>query len=269
LRLDRLVVKDEAGATRLEVSLSVAPGEIVGLAGVEGNGQSQLGLVLAGLLRPTSGHVTLEGRDVTGLPPRALTALGVGIVPEDRHAVGCHLGLSVAENLFLGDLRRFTRFGLLRRDKLARAAAARMREFDVRADGPHAAMGSLSGGNQQKVVLARELSLASLRFLLAAQPTRGLDVGAVEAVYTQIRAARDRGAGVLLVSSELDELVAVADRILVIYKGRIVGALAAAAPGAREAIGALMSGRGAGAAASGPPEPEGPPSAPGPEALAS
>ena len=116
-----------------------------------------------------------------------------------------------------------------------------MKTFDIRADGPNAPMSSLSGGNQQKVVLARELALASLTFLLAAQPTRGLDVGAVEAVYTQIRAARERGAGVLLVSSELDELVTVADRILVIYKGRIVGELDAT-PGSRQAIGALMSG---------------------------
>jgi simple sugar transport system ATP-binding protein len=242
LRVEELVVKDGAGATRLEVSLAVQRGEIVGLAGVEGNGQSQLGAVLAGLLAPTAGKVMIDGRDVTGLPPRELTRLGVGIVPEDRHAVGCHLGLSVAENLFLGELPRFTRFGLLRREALARAAEERMKAFDVRADGPGAPMSSLSGGNQQKVVLARELSLVPLRFLLAAQPTRGLDVGAVEAVYAQIRAARDRGVGVLLVSSELDELIAVADRILVIYKGRIVGALPAAR-GQREAIGALMSGR--------------------------
>jgi simple sugar transport system ATP-binding protein len=241
LRVEDLVVKDDAGATRLEVSFFVRRGEIVGLAGVEGNGQSQLGMVLAGLAAPDAGKISVAGRDVTGARPRELTRLGVGIVPEDRHAVGCHLGLSVAENLYLGDLPRFTRFGLLRRERLARAAEARMKEFDVRADGSDAPMGSLSGGNQQKVVLARELSLDPLRFLLAAQPTRGLDVGAVEAVYTQIRAARDRGAGVLLVSSELDELIAVADRIMVIYKGRIVGELAAARE-CRETIGALMSG---------------------------
>jgi ABC-type uncharacterized transport system ATPase subunit len=244
LRVEGLVVQDEAGVTRLDVSFSVRQGEIVGLAGVEGNGQSQLGLALAGLLRATAGKIMLDGRDVTGLPPRALTGLGVGIVPEDRHAVGCHLGLSVAENLFLGHLGRFTRFGLLRRGALTRAADDRMTEYDVRAGGSAAAMSSLSGGNQQKVVLARELSLDPLRFLLAAQPTRGLDVGAVEAVYAGIRAARNRGAAVLLVSSELDELLAVADRILVIYKGRIVGTLPAAAE-CRQALGSLMSGHGA------------------------
>jgi ABC-type uncharacterized transport system ATPase subunit len=242
LRLEGLVVKDAGGAARLEVSFTVRRGEIVGLAGVEGNGQSQLGLVLAGLLAPDSGFVKVAGEDVTGLAPRALTRRGVGIVPEDRHAIGCHLGLSVAENLFLGQLARFTRCGLLRREALARGAALRMKEFDVRADGSDAPMGSLSGGNQQKVVLARELSLDPLRFLLAAQPTSGLDVGAVEAVYAQIRAARDRGVGVLLVSSELDELIAVADRIMVIYKGQIIGTLPARRE-SREAIGALMSGQ--------------------------
>jgi simple sugar transport system ATP-binding protein len=242
LRVEGLVVKDDAGVIRLDVAFSVRQGEIVGLAGVEGNGQSPLGLVLAGLLAPSAGRVNIDGHDVTRLSPRALTRLGVGIVPEDRHAIGCHLGLTVAENLFLGDLRRFTRLGLLRRDLLASEAEARMQVFDVRAGGSGAPMSSLSGGNQQKAVLARELSLDPLRFLLAAQPTRGLDVGAVEAVYTAIRAARDRGAGVLLVSSELDELMAVADRILVIYKGRIVGTLPAVRE-CRQAIGALMSGQ--------------------------
>ena len=158
--------------------------------------------------------------------------------------MGCHLGLSVAENLFLGDLGRFTRLGLLRRQAMAEAARGHMAAFDVRADGPGARMASLSGGNQQKLVLARELSLDPLRCLLAAQPTRGLDAGAVEAVYGQVQAARDRGVGVLLISSELDELIAVADRILVIYKGRIIGERPAR-PEYREEIGALMSGKGA------------------------
>jgi ABC-type uncharacterized transport system ATPase subunit len=238
LRVEGLVVRGE-----LDVSFSVRKGEIVGLAGVEGNGQSPLALVLAGLLRPQAGRVVLEGEEVTGLAPRELTRRGVAVVPEDRHATGCHLGLSVAENLFLGELGRFTRFGLLRRDRLARESAVRMTAYDIRADGGDAPMAALSGGNQQKVVLARELSLDPLRFLLAAQPTRGLDVGAVEAVYTGIRAARDRGAAVLLISSELDELMAVADRILVIYKGRIVGTLPPVRE-CRQAIGALMAGQG-------------------------
>jgi simple sugar transport system ATP-binding protein len=242
LRLDGLQVKDAAGAMRLDVSFSVKRGEIVGLAGVEGNGQSQLGAVLAGLLAPSAGRVLVRGVDVTGQPPATLTRIGVGIVPEDRHAVGCHLELSVAENLFLGDLKRFTRFGLLHRAAMGRAAEERMQAYDIRAGGPGAPMSSLSGGNQQKAVLARELALEPLVFLLAAQPTRGLDVGAVEAVYTEIRGACDRGAGVLLVSSELDELLAVADRVLVIYRGRILGELPAR-PEHRGAVGAMMSGQ--------------------------
>ena len=242
LEIDGLVVKDAAGATRLDVSLSVRRGEIVGLAGVEGNGQSQLGAVLAGLLAPASGRLRVGGTDVTGWPPRALSRAGVGIVPEDRHAVGCHLALSVAENLLLGTLDRYTRFGLLRRDRMLRAAEERMNAYDVRAAGPDAPMASLSGGNQQKVVLARELALDPLVFLLAAQPTRGLDVGAVESVYTEIRRACARGAGVLLISSELDELLAVADRVLVIYRGRIVGELPARLEH-KDAVGTLMSGQ--------------------------
>ena len=244
LRLEGLQVKDAAGAVRLDVSFAVHRGEIVGLAGVEGNGQSQLGAVLAGLVAPSAGRVFVRGMDVTGLRPKTLTRIGVGIVPEDRHAVGCHLQLSVAENLFLGELRPFTRFGLLRRGAMARAAEERMKTYDIRAAGPDAPMSSLSGGNQQKAVLARELTLDPLVFLLAAQPTRGLDVGAVEAVYTEIRRACDRGAGVLLVSSELDELLAVADRVLVIYRGRILGELPGH-PDHRAAVGAMMSGQAA------------------------
>jgi simple sugar transport system ATP-binding protein len=242
LEIEGLVVKDAAGATRLDVSLSVRRGEIVGLAGVEGNGQSQLGAVLAGLLAPAAGRLRVGGTDVTGFSPRALSRIGVGIVPEDRHAVGCHLALSVAENLLLGRLDEYTRFGLLRRDRMLRAAEERMKAYDVRAAGPDAPMSSLSGGNQQKVVLARELALDPLVFLLAAQPTRGLDVGAVEAVYTEIRRACTRGAGVLLISSELDELLAVADRVMVIYRGRIVGELPASLKH-KDAVGSLMSGQ--------------------------
>ena len=178
---------------------------------------------------------------MTGAAPKDITACGVGIVPEDRHAVACVSELSIAENLCLGATRRYSRFGLLDRSAMSRDAATLMREFDVRASSPDAPMSSLSGGNQQKAVLARELSLAPLKFLLAAQPTRGLDVSAVEAVYGRIQAARDRGLGVLLISSELSELIAVSDRVAVMYRGRIVGEMAATAAN-REAIGAMMSG---------------------------
>jgi ABC-type uncharacterized transport system ATPase subunit len=240
---DGLTVHDRHGAVRLDnFTLEIKPGEIVGLAGVEGNGQSELGMVLAGLLRPTEGHFYIGDTDLTHAGAAAVTAVGGGIVPEDRHAVACVTAMSVAENMYLNKLDRFTRFGLLQRGALNAAAKEQMREFDVRAASPEVAFSGLSGGNQQKAVLARELTLDPLVALVAAQPTRGLDVSAVEAVYRQIRAAARRGVGVLLISSELDELIAVADRIAVLYRGRLVGERPAEMS-ERGAIGALMSGQ--------------------------
>lgn len=175
------------------------------------------------------------------MSPKELTAAGIGVVPEDRHSVGCVLEMSVAENMFLNRLEGFTSFGFLRRKELIQAALALMARFDVRAASPEVAFSALSGGNQQKAVLAREIMLPNLSFLLAAQPTRGLDVGAVAAVYGHIRTACAHGAAVLLISSELDELIAVADRIVVLYRGRIMGNCAAEAS-ERERIGAMMAG---------------------------
>jgi simple sugar transport system ATP-binding protein len=235
-------VCDADGVLRLDnFTLMVEPGEIVAVAGVEGNGQSELGAVLSGMLAPDTGRFFVAGEEMTGRAPRALTAAGCGVVPEDRHALGCVAGLSVAENLMLDRLVRFRRFGLLDRTAMHAAARALMQRFDVRAAGPEAVFGGLSGGNQQKAVLARELTLDGLQFLLAAQPTRGLDVGAVEAIYAHIRAAADRGVGVLLISSELDELLAVADRVVVLYRGRVMGTCAAHAS-QRPRIGAWMAG---------------------------
>jgi general nucleoside transport system ATP-binding protein len=240
---DGLTVHDRHGAMRVDnFTLEIRPGEIVGLAGVEGNGQSELGMVLAGLMRPTEGRFFIGGTELTHAGAAAVTAVGGGIVPEDRHAVACVTAMSVAENMFLNKLDLFTRFGLLQRGPLAQAAWKQMREFDVRAASPEVAFSGLSGGNQQKAVLARELTLDPLVALVAAQPTRGLDVSAVEAVYRQIRAAARRGVGVLLISSELDELIAVADRIAVLYRGRLVGERPAEM-NERGAIGALMSGQ--------------------------
>lgn len=242
---DGLGVRDRHGAARLDnFTLEIRAGEIVGLAGVEGNGQSELGMVLAGLLRPSAGRFFIGETDLTYAGAAAVTAAGGGIVPEDRHAVACVTAMSVAENMYLNKLGQFTRFGLLRRKALNEAARGLMRNFDVRAAGPEATFSGLSGGNQQKAVLARELTLSPLKALIAAQPTRGLDINAVEAVYRQIRAAANHGAGVLLISSELDELIAVADRIVVLYRGRLVGERPARAS-ERGAIGALMSGQAA------------------------
>jgi ABC-type uncharacterized transport system ATPase subunit len=242
LMVDGLSVRDPAGVMRLDnFTLIVSRSEIVGIAGVEGNGQSELAAVLAGMMPCTQGRFFVGGAELTGHTPRQITAAGVGVVPEDRHAVGCITGMSVAENLFIHCLGRFRRWSLLDRQALRSAALDVMKDFDVRAAGPDIAFGGLSGGNQQKAVLGRELGTAGLRFLLAAQPTRGLDVGAVEAVYGQIRKACERGVGVLLISSELDELLSVAHRIVVLYRGRIMGECVAHAS-ERDRIGAMMAG---------------------------
>ena len=242
LMVDGLCVRDAEGVARLDnFTLMVHRHEIVGIAGVEGNGQSELAAVLSGMLPASAGRFFVKGQELTGRTPKQITAAGVGVVPEDRHAVGCITGMSLAENLFLSRLKNFSRWGLLDRDRLRTAAQGVMKEFDVRAAGPEIAFGSLSGGNQQKAVLGRELGTEGLSFLLAAQPTRGLDVGAVEAVYGQIRAACERGVGVLLISSELDELLSVAHRIVVLYRGRIMGECAAHAS-ERDRIGAMMAG---------------------------
>jgi general nucleoside transport system ATP-binding protein len=241
-QVDGLTVRDMQGVTRLDsFTLTLNSGEIIGIAGVEGNGQSELTAVLSGMLVPTSGRFFLRDLDLTYAGPKAITDAGIGVVPEDRHAVGCIAGMSVAENIFLNRLDQFTRYGFLRRGALNTSARALMEQFDVRAAGPEIAFSSLSGGNQQKAVLARELTLKNLAVLLAAQPTRGLDVGAVAAVYGQIRAASARGVGVILISSELDELLSVAHRVVVLYRGRIMGTCAAD-PEQRERIGAMMAG---------------------------
>lgn len=249
MQADGLTYLDDDGFSRLDsVSFTVAAGEVVGIAGVEGNGQSELGEILAGLLRPTSGHWYVGEKDLSNATTLAAMAEGVGIVPEDRHRVAVANGLSLADNMLNNRLRYYTRWGLLDRNRMRGDASRMMEQFDVRATGPDATMSGLSGGNQQKAVLARELTTPGLRFLLAAQPTRGLDVGAVDAVYRLIREACDKGVGVLLISSELDEVLSVADRILVMYRGRIV-ARRAAHSASRDEIGALMAGHEAGAAA--------------------
>lgn len=245
LMVDGLTVRDAHGVTRLDkFTVIVSPGEIVGVAGVEGNGQVELAAVLSGLAAPTEGRFFVAGRELTGQSSKAVTAAGAGIVPEDRHASGCITAMSVAENLVLNRLGRYRRRGLLDREALRRDAIALMERYDVRAASPDVAFGGLSGGNQQKAVLARELTTDRLCFLLAAQPTRGLDVGAVEAVYGHIVAACRQGVGVLLISSELDELLQVADRIVVLYRGRVMGECAAS-PMQRERIGAWMAGHAA------------------------
>ncbi|KAF0845499.1 ABC transporter ATP-binding protein [Nocardia caishijiensis] len=243
LTVDRVTVRRPDGSVALDgARLTVRSGEIVGVAGVEGNGQSELVAMLGGGTPVHAGTVTLAGTDITAASPATRTSLGLGVVPEDRHRDGMVADMTLAENLFLGRLARFRRFGLLDRQAMRRAAQAELDRFDVRAAGPSVPMGSLSGGNQQKVVLARELSTPHLRCLVAAQPTRGLDIGAVDFVLTRLRRAAADGCGVLVVSSEVPELLALCDRVFVAYRGALTGPVDTAAPAAAQRISELMMG---------------------------
>jgi simple sugar transport system ATP-binding protein len=223
-----------------DVSLDVAAGEIVGVAGVSGNGQTELVEVLSGMRRPTGGSITVGNTDVTNADPTAVMRAGVGRIPEDRHSalVG---DLSVAYNLVLERLDEFRRGGRIDEPAVRAHAEALIERFDIRAQ-PDDPVVSLSGGNIQKVLLARVLS-RDPRVLVVSQPTRGLDVGATEYVRSQLLAARQRGAAVLLVSEDLDELLALADRLVVLYEGRIVGQMPAGEADV-EHLGMLMAGRG-------------------------
>jgi general nucleoside transport system ATP-binding protein len=206
------------------VSLDVREGEIVGIAGVDGNGQAELVEAITGLRRLTGGTIAVAGHDLSHASARASLDAGVGHIPEDRHRRGLVLEFTLAENLALHDYRRApaSRMGILSPGRLVTRARDLLIEFDVRGGGPQTLAGALSGGNQQKVVIARELS-DDPKLLVAAQPTRGLDVGAIEFVHRRLVGERDRGRAILLVSFELDEILGLSDRILVMYGGRIAG----------------------------------------------
>jgi simple sugar transport system ATP-binding protein len=225
LEVEDLHVTDvrELAAVR-GVSFSVRAGEIVGIAGVDGNGQTELIDAIAGLRKPASGRIAVEGRDVTGESANEILDAGLGHIPEDRQRRGLVLDFSLAENLALHDFDKppASRFGWLFPSRLIERARRLLREFDVRGGGPPTPAASLSGGNQQKVVVAREVS-RNPRVLVAAQPTRGLDVGAIEFVHRRLVQERDNGRAILLVSFELDEILSLSDRILVLYEGQIVG----------------------------------------------
>ena len=225
-----------------DVSLTVHAGEIVGVAGVQGNGQTELVEVLTGLRVAQSGDIAVGGTDVTRASPRRIAKLGVAHIPEDRHRLGMVDRYSIADNLVLNayDQPPFARGFQRRARAIADHAVDVMQRFDIRAPGPFTPAGSLSGGNQQKMVAARELS-RPLRLLIAAQPTRGLDVGAAAFLHQQIIAQRNAGCAVLLVSAELDEILALADRIAVMYRGQLLATMEAHAA-SRDLLGRLMAG---------------------------
>jgi simple sugar transport system ATP-binding protein len=201
------------------VSFQVRPGEILGIAGVEGNGQTELIEAIAGLTLPTSGAIVLNGRDVTSEYVRARGDAGISHIPEDRHRRGLLMDYSVAENLVLGQQHRFAKGLALDRERISRNAGEQVKGYDIRPTDPSLPARALSGGNQQKVVVAREM-MRDFHLLLAAQPTRGVDVGAVELIHARLRQARDAGKAILLVSAELTEVLALADRVAVMYAGR-------------------------------------------------
>ena len=229
-----------------DVSFEVREGEVLAIAGVQGNGQTELTEALLGLQKRVTGTITLDGRRMRGLAVKDVLGAGVGFVPEDRTIDGLVADFTIAENLMLdrSDSPPFVRAGTLQLAGLAAFAEEKVTEFDIRAQGIGTHVGRLSGGNQQKVVLARELS-RDLRLFVAAQPTRGLDVGSIEFVHSRIIRTRDAGVPVIVVSTELDEVVALADRIAVMYRGSIVGIVPGDTP--RDVLGLMMAGEGAAA----------------------
>lgn len=231
------------GEALTDVSLAVRRGELVGVAGVDGNGQRELALAIAGLV-PARGRVMIGGTDASAATPARRLALGLAHIPEDRHHGGLVLDASVADNLALGRRDVTGRFAI-DRAAVAKHAAARIADLDIRPADPAAIVRALSGGNQQKVVIGRELSRPVLRAVVASQPTRGVDLGAVARIHDRLRAAAVAGAGVLVISADLDELLALCHRIVVLLRGRVVGEVGGEAlrgEHSRSALGALMTG---------------------------
>ena len=242
LVVENLTVTDAAGAVLVdEASFEVRGGEVLAIAGVQGNGQTELTEALLGLQEKVRGSVRLNGQELVGRSVRQILDAGVGFVPEDRGVDGLVKEFSIAENLMLdrSNGAPFVKNGALQlraRDEFAKAKIA---EFDIRTQGPTQAAGRLSGGNQQKIVLARELS-RELSLFVAAQPTRGVDVGSIEFIHKRVIETRDAGVPVIVISTELDEVAALADRILVMYRGRIVGIVPGDTP--RDVLGLMMAG---------------------------
>jgi simple sugar transport system ATP-binding protein len=222
------------------VSFAIAPGEILGIAGVEGNGQTELLDALAGLRPVRSGAIQVAGRDITALSVRARGDAGLSHIPEDRHARGLILDYTIAENLILGQQHRYAAGVRMDSDAIVANARRQIEAYDIRPAVPSVPARALSGGNQQKIVIAREMS-RSFQVLLAAQPTRGVDVGAIEFIHARLREARDAGKAILLVSADLAEVLALSDRIAVMYGGQLATILARR-DASEEVLGPYMTG---------------------------
>lgn len=243
LKMADLEVHDARGVTAVkDFSLEVKSGEIVGIAGIDGNGQTELIQAITGLTKVQAGHVLLQGKEVTNKRPRQITEAGVGHIPEDRLRFGMEVDMTLSENLALQTYYKapLSKNGVLQTDEMDKLANKLVEEFDVRAAGIQVTAGSMSGGNQQKAVIARELNRDN-ELIIAAQPTRGLDVGAIEYIHQRLIAQRNAGKAVLVVSFELDEILNLSDRIAVINAGKIVGIVDAKDTNKQE-LGLLMTG---------------------------
>lgn len=243
LRVENLVIKDEHhdGLAVNNISFEICAGEVLGIAGIQGNGQTELVEALAGLHPVQAGQITIDGQEATNKTPRQITEMGVSHVPEDRQRDGLVLSFPIKDNMTLNTYYKdFAKGIVIDEAKVDRVAAQWVKDFDVRTPSIETPAGSLSGGNQQKVIVAREFS-RPLKLLIASQPTRGVDVGSIEYIHARIIEKRDEGAAILVVSTELDEVRALSDRIAVMFDGHIVTIVPADAV-TKEQLGLLMAG---------------------------
>ena len=243
LSIKDLVVNENRGVPAVKnLSLDVRAGEIVGIAGIDGNGQSELVQAITGLRKVKSGSITIKGKEVVGLSPRKITEMQVSHVPEDRHRDGLVLDMMLSENMALQTYYKepLSKNGILNYNNITSYARKLMDEFDVRAASESVPASALSGGNQQKAIIAREID-RNPDLLIVSQPTRGLDVGAIEYIHKRLIEERDKGKAVLVVSFELDEILNVSDRIAVIHDGKIQGIVTPAETNKQE-LGILMAG---------------------------
>ncbi|MEH7799653.1 ATP-binding cassette domain-containing protein, partial [Bacillus pumilus] len=243
LQIQDLTVKDARGIEAVKhLNLSVKAGEIVGIAGVDGNGQSELIEAITGLKKSEAGTIMLNGKAIQNLPPRKVTESGIGHIPQDRHKHGLVLDFSIGENISLQTYyqRPYSKFGLMNMKNIYQKAKQIIAEYDVRTPSEYTEARALSGGNQQKAIIGREVD-RNPDLLIAAQPTRGLDVGAIEFVHKRLIEQRDTGKAVLLISFELDEIMNVSDKIAVIFEGSII-AIVDPKETTEQELGLLMAG---------------------------
>jgi len=243
LEVDNLKVLDPLGAIAVDnMTFTVRAGEVLGIAGVQGNGQTELVRAITGLLQPIDGEIHLLGKDITRWSPRKITELGSAHIPEDRQKDGLVLGFPISDNLILNMyyLEPFSKSIWLDQKQIIEKGNILVENFDIRTPSVNTTAGSLSGGNQQKVIVAREFS-RPIKFLVASQPTRGLDVGSIEYIHKRLIQKRDEGCAVLLVSTELDEVMQLSDRIAVVYRGKVLDILDAKTA-TKELVGLLMAG---------------------------